>query len=144
MCPITTYLPSCLFSSHSSSGMYLRRPRKTNSGEDRRSSARHAVMRLLESDRTYSYFLFRVNSQKDTYMTKQTDTSVPGDGPLLREPSKDDSDENDMESGRFSPQRRNSYDSVSSVSSRRRKQKQLDFDVRLGTSTFIITRTFQK
>ena len=79
-------------------------------------------MRLLESDRTYSYFLFRVNSQKDTYMTKQTDTSVPGDGPLLREPSKDDSDENHMESGRFSPQRRNSYDSVSSASSRRRSR----------------------
>ena len=38
--------------------MYLRRPRKKNLSEDRRSSARHAVMRLLESDRTLLSFCF--------------------------------------------------------------------------------------
>ena len=37
-----------------------------------------------------------------------------------------------MESGRLSPHRRNSYDSTVSYSSSKRKQKQLDFDVRLG------------
>jgi len=108
--------------------MHFRRNEKS---ERRSSGVRSAVMRLLESD----------------------GTSHPDDGPVLRNDDEDNKNEDKNEHGdddddddddddeyehmeRGSPslyKRRNSYDSVSSNSSRR-KQKNLDFDVRLGIS----------